>query len=59
MKRARLILSVAMALVLVAGAAAQTITVGSWRTDDVAQWKGLIADFNKSYPGIEDRKSVV
>jgi len=55
MKRARLILSVAMALVLVAGAAAQTITVGSWRTDDVAQWKGLIADFNKSYPGIEVR----
>lgn len=55
MKRARLVAFALMILMVVGGATAQTITVGSWRTDDVAQWKGLIADFNKAYPGIEVR----
>ncbi len=52
MKVAKLLVLLMMVLILPSMLMAQTITVGSWRTDDVAQWKGLIADFNKTNPGI-------
>lgn len=53
MKQVKLIVFAILVLLLASTVAAQTITVGSWRTDDVAQWKGLIADFNKTNPGIQ------
>jgi len=36
-----------------AGAFGQNLTLGSWRTDDVAKWTSIIGAFNKSYPNIK------
>ena len=42
-----------LGFMLVAGmASAQNITLGSWRTDDVAKWTNIIAAFNKANPAI-------
>lgn len=53
MKVAKLLAVLMAFLVLPSLVMAQTITVGSWRTDDVAAWKSLISDFNKAYPNIK------
>jgi raffinose/stachyose/melibiose transport system substrate-binding protein len=44
----------AAALFLAAGSLfGQNLTLGSWRTDDVAKVSNIIAAFNKSYPNIK------
>jgi raffinose/stachyose/melibiose transport system substrate-binding protein len=35
------------------GSGATELTLGSWRTDDVAQIEVLLREFNKDYPGIK------
>jgi len=43
----------AAALFLVATFAfGQNLTLGSWRTDDVAKWTNILAAFNQDYPNI-------
>jgi len=39
-------------LILTSVAFGQNITLGSWRTDDVAKWANIIAAFNKANPNI-------
>ncbi|MEI8094613.1 MAG: extracellular solute-binding protein [Spirochaetales bacterium] len=55
MKLARIITrALGLATVLLAASAfAQTITLGSWRTDDVAKVNNIIAAFNKTNPNIK------
>ncbi len=53
--KTKLLLLVMLALLLVPAAVAQddvTLTIGSWRVDDVAQMETIIAAFEEVYPNI-------
>jgi raffinose/stachyose/melibiose transport system substrate-binding protein len=49
----RTTLALGLGLALTASAFSQNLTLGSWRTDDVAKVNNIIAAFNKAYPNIK------
>lgn len=53
MRIARTTLALGLGLALTASAFSQSLTLGSWRTDDVAKVNNIIAAFNKTYPNIK------